>query len=145
VPSLLVGSTDFSAGMADAFFFAVGAPPVANAATAVMGLRALPLDTSPAAIARLQAIYPNSYPVTVAANPNLPGFAAQTATLAYDNVLLANAGLSNDLVRRIAQILSENKAQLVAANAAWNDFDPARMYRPLATPFHPGAIAYYTR
>jgi hypothetical protein len=146
VDNIFVGTLDFAAGVVDAFFFAIGVPPVANAAAAVPGgVRMLPLEISEAAMTRLNAIYPDAYAVTVAPSDPPLGFDTPTPALAYDNVLLANDGLSNDLAGRIARILAENKDALVAQNGAWNLFDPAAMYRELPTPYHPGAAAYYTQ
>jgi hypothetical protein len=144
VANVVLGADAFEAGEVDAFFFAAGTPRVQQADAAVGGLRMLPLDMSAEAIARMEAIFPEGEAIVQPPTPAQRGFTEPTPLLAYDNILLVNAGVDDATVTQIVRILAENKPALVAIFPGFNDFQPAQMHKPdLPVPYHPGALAYY--
>jgi ABC-type nitrate/sulfonate/bicarbonate transport system substrate-binding protein len=61
VPNAARGAEDFGNGKTDALFFALGSAAVMEVSTKVGGLRVLPIDDSPEAVARMQKISPPMY------------------------------------------------------------------------------------
>jgi hypothetical protein len=135
---------DFIAGKTDAFWFALGSGKVKQAAASVGGLRALPVPTSPDAVAKMNKFVPGSYPVVISPSRNLDGIAEPTPVMGYDVVLFTRADLSAETVYKIARAMHENKKDMAAVFAPLNGFEPdnmARRYDHLD--YHPGAIKFY--
>ncbi len=146
VPNVLRGADEVIAGRSDATIFALGAGKVAEVnATIAGGVRFLQLDDSPAGVERMQKVLPEAYIVTVEPAPSLAGIVGVTKTMAYDYVLIAGKHVSDEAVARVVDVLSDNKAALVANFRAFEDFDPARMAKKTPVEYHPGAIAAYTK
>jgi len=76
-PNVVVGADQFTDGRADAFFFAVGAAKVAEV-NAAAPVRILPVADDAAALARMQAIFPEAYVTMVGPAPGLVGVGAAT-------------------------------------------------------------------
>lgn len=145
VPNVIRGTDDFIAEKTDAGFFALGAGKVAEASASVGGIRFLEMDDSPAAVARMQKVLPESYIVTVNPAPSLAGIVGPTKLMAYDYVLIAGKHMKDEAVARVVETLAANKAALVEAFAGYQGFDPALMAKKLPVAYHPGAIAAYTK
>lgn len=142
--NVITAANDFAAGKTDAFLFALGAAKVKEVAATVGGLRALPIDPSPAAIARAQTLLPGSYAYVVEPSPALPEVAAATPIIAYDFVLFTRKGVADDEIFRLTKALYESKADLAAVFKPFVLFVPDRMARPYAgLTYHPGAIKFY--
>lgn len=107
------------------------------------GVRFLPFDPSPAAVAAVTRHVPHSYVVEVKPGPGRVGVETPTNILVYDYALWANARVSNDAVAKVAQALYENPAELKATSPLWAEFDPAQLGRDVGIPYHPGAIKVY--
>ena len=60
-------------------------------------------------------------------------------------VLIASAGLSDDVAYQITKAIVENAEALGEAHAAWKSFDPEAAFKPenVGIPLHPGAERYY--
>jgi uncharacterized protein len=137
-------SEDFDAGKVDTLFFAIGTAAIKQAAATVGGVRALPIDTSPEAVKRMQDVMPGSYVVHVNPAPNLDGIAEPMSLIAFDMVLYTTDKTADDVVYRAAKALYENKKELASTFAAFNGFDPKTMAKPVKdVPFHPGALKFY--
>ncbi|NCO16058.1 MAG: TAXI family TRAP transporter solute-binding subunit [Alphaproteobacteria bacterium] len=141
-PNVVVGADLFTDGRADAFFFAVGAAKVAevNAAAAV---RIVPVADDAAALARMQAIFPEAYVTNVAPAPGLVGVSDATPVMAFDNLLLTNAATPDAVVRAVVAGLAAEKAALTAGFPLFRGLDPAALHKPgLRAPFHPATVAW---
>jgi len=145
VPNVVRGATDFAAGKADAFFFALGAGKVAETDAAVGGIRALGIDPSPGALQRLQKYIPVGYGDLVQPAPHLPGVVGPTRILAYDYLALAGKDTPAELVYQVTKAMHGGKAGLAAAFKPLAEFDPAKMAKELGKglEYHPGAIKFY--
>jgi uncharacterized protein len=73
-PNVSRSAEDFTAGKTDVLFFALGSAAVKQAAATVGGLRVLPIDDTPEALARMQKLLPGSYSLEV--KPRLPSRAS---------------------------------------------------------------------
>lgn len=143
-PNVLNGATDFTAGKTDALFFATGSAAVKQAAVTVGGLRVLPIDASPEALKRMQAVLPGSYTIEVKPSPQLDGITAPTNLVAFDMVFFTQPTMAEATVYEVTKVLHQNKEALAATFPAFNLFDTATMAKPVqSVAFHPGAIRYF--
>ena len=143
VPNVVRGADEFAAGKADAAFFAIGGAKVSEVDAAVGGVRFLPLDTAPAAVKRMTDLVPGAYVAEVQPRSGLAGIDKAIPVMAYDYVLLTGKHVPPEQVEKALKTLADNKAALVAAFAAFNDFDPKRMGLSTGLPVHPGAESYF--
>lgn len=143
-PNVAREAEDFISGKVDVLFFAIDSALVKQAAATVGGLRALPLDTAPAAIARMQKLLPGSYVLKIDPAPGRDGITKPTNLLAFDMVLYTNAKTPENTVYRITKALYENKKELVQTFVGFRPLDPKHMAHPVKdVPFHPGALKFY--
>ena len=143
-PNVAREAEDFTSGKVDVLFFAINSAAVKQAAATVGGLRALPLDTAPEAIARMEKVLPGSYVVKVDPAPGRDGIDKPTNLLAFDMVLYTNDKLPEDTIYRATKAIYENKDELAATFAGFKIFDPKHMATPVKdVPFHPGALKFY--
>ena len=144
VPNVVGGANEFAEGKSDAFMFALGAGKVTETDAKVGGIRVLPVDPSPEAMARLRKFVPVAYADTVPPGKGRAGVLAPTKLLAYDYLLLASTKVPDEPVYQLTKILHDNKPGLVAGFGALASFQPDRMNKDLGpVQFHPGAIKYY--
>jgi len=143
-PNIISQAQDFSAGKSDVLFFALGSAKVMEVAAKVGGLRVLPLDDSPEAIARLQEINPTAYIDVVQPAPGLEGVFEPTKTTHMDLIFYTHDRVSDDIIYKVVKAIYENKEDLVASFAAFKPFRPERIATPLKNiDYHPGAIKFY--
>lgn len=142
---LLRAADDFIGGASDAFMFAVGGPKVAEAnAAAVGGVRFLPMDDSPEALAGMQAVRQEYHVALQNPAPPLAGIPEPTKLMEYYIVLLTHADASDDLVYKVVKAAYENKEGLVAGHPSFNAFTQAGMAVPHERlQYHPGAIKFF--
>jgi len=143
-PTVPRSADDFAAGKTDMFYFALGSAKVMQVGAAVGGLRVVPLDDSPAAIARLQAILPGSYLVVAQPGKNMEGLDQPTKVVARDMILVTNDKVAEDIVYKTVKALHGSRQSLVSTFVGLGRFEPARM--PIAingVPHHPGALKFY--
>ncbi len=110
---------------------------------ALGGVRFLPFDPSPAAVAAVTRFVPHSYVVEVRPGPGKTGVEVPTPMLVYDYVLWANDKVKDDVVARVLDALYSNVADVKATSPLWAEFEPAQMGRDVGIAYHPGAIAFY--
>ena len=143
VPSVPRGVDDFIAGKADVAFFAFHGGKVQEADAAV-GIRWLALSPDKNAEAAMQKHVPGSYVQTVAPGPKSLGIAKPTPMMAYDYLLVTSAGVSDDVIYKIAKTLGDNASEVSKLHPTLSDFDRASMAPKLGElAYHPGALRYY--
>ena len=145
VPNVNRGADDFIQGKVDAFFFAIGSGKVREAGAKKGGVRALPIDPSPEAMARLHEIVPQIYALEVKPSPANYGIDTPTTIAAMDFVFLANKDLPDDLIYNVAKTLHGGKDELFKSfKPLGANFSPDLMAKNLpAGEYHPGAIKLY--
>jgi TRAP transporter TAXI family solute receptor len=144
VPNVVGGANEFAEGKADTFMFALGAGAVAEADAKVGGIRVLPTDPSPDAMARMRKFIPVAYATKLAPRPGLVGVVEPVTVYAYDYLVLANTKVPDDAVYKLVKIMHGNKDGLAAGFGALRGFDPKRMAKDMGpVKFHPGAIKFY--
>ncbi len=133
----------FKRGTLDAAIAAVGSRPTRDMKAAQGALRILPIDDSRDAIARMRRHLPQSYVITMKANPKLPGLARDVKIMAFDYTLWAHRDVQDDTVHRVVQAMHERAADLRAAAPLWRSFRVENMARDAGIAYHPGAIRFY--
>jgi TRAP transporter TAXI family solute receptor len=141
VPNVVRGADDFTSGSADTFTFAFGAPKVREVDATVGGIRALEIPASGMAAAR--KIFPDGYLVKAAPNPFFIGVTQPMDVYAWDNLLITNDKVPDDVIAKIIDTLVNNAADLVAVQPALRGISAQNMYVDYKLPYHPGALKYY--
>lgn len=143
-PNVVRQAEDFMAGKTDTFFFALGSAAIKQANASVGGVRVLEIDSSPAAVKRVQDLLPGAYVMQVSPHPSVEGLSKPTRLVAFDMVLVTRAELAEDTVYKVTKALYENKQDLVGTFPPFALFNPKGMAKPLqSVPFHPGALKFY--
>jgi TRAP transporter TAXI family solute receptor len=145
VPNVVAGADALQNGRADAFFFAVGAAKPSEV-HAVIPLRVLPMSEDPADIARMQAIFPDGYISTVPPSPAFAGVNVPTPVLSYDNMLVTNDRVSDEIIFTVLDAIANNKEALAAGVALFGGMNPDALYKDsIITPYHPAAREWQQR
>jgi len=143
VPGLVAGADAFMSGRTAGFLLALRAPKVREA-NARHGIRALPLDNTPATLAAIRQHLPVAYLALEKPGPANPGIIEPTWVIAYDTLLFASTATSAATVYRMTRALFANKDDLVAGAPAFRFFSRDAMAKDLGVVgYHPGAIRFY--
>jgi len=110
---------------------------------ALGGVRFLPFDDSPAAMAALSKYIPNAYITELKPGPGRVGVDVPTKMLVYDYVLWAGDKVKDDVIAKTVDALYTGVAELKATGPLWNEFEPALMGKEVGLAFHPAATRYY--
>lgn len=110
---------------------------------ALSGVRFLPFDPSPAAMAAVAQHIPYSYVLEVQPGPGKTGIDTPTNMLAYDYALWTNAKVKDEVVAKVAEALFANAADVKATSPLWREFEPREMGRDVGIAYHPGAVKFY--
>jgi TRAP transporter TAXI family solute receptor len=143
VPGLVGGADAFISGRTEGFLMALRAPKVREA-NARHGIRALPIDNTPATLAAIRQHMPVAYFALEEPGPTNPGVNEPTWVIAYDTLLFASTKTNEETVYRMTRALHGNKDRLVAASPAYRFFSRNTMAKDLGVvEYHPGAIRFY--
>ena len=143
-PNIVKSADDFMAGKVDAFTFGLGTAKVKEVTASVGPLRALPMETDAAAVARMRATLPGAYVLQMAPTPVFPEITAPMPMIAFDMALVTNAAVPDDAVYKVVKIIHAKAQELGDTFGGLRRFRPDAMaikYEGLA--YHPGAIKYY--
>jgi hypothetical protein len=135
---------DFKAGKLDVFFFAVGAPKVAEVAASVDGLRMLPYENTPEVLKRMQAVRPEYYLTELKPAPHIVGLDKPAYVHTFDFIIGVGAHVPDEAVYQFVKAVHGNKKDLAGGHPSFNRFDPANAAKPQPTlPHHPGAVKFF--
>jgi TRAP transporter TAXI family solute receptor len=143
VPNTSRGNEDFSQGKCDSAMMALGAARLKQTDAQVGGVRIVPIDTSPEAIARMKKYVPYSYVYTLKAG-SVPGAEVETPIMSYDIILMASTKTPEDAVYKAVKAMHGGKDKLTNITRVFRDFEPAKMqtnYEGLQ--YHAGALTFY--
>lgn len=145
VNNVVRGADDFVRGKTDVFFFAVGSGKILQTSAKVGGVRALSLDPSPAAMARLNKIFPVGYALKIKPRKQNHGIVKPTFVNAFDLVFLTNSKVSDDVIYKVTKTLHGGKKAMFASFKPLGAmFSPKRMVKKLpAGRYHSGAVRFY--
>jgi TRAP transporter TAXI family solute receptor len=141
VPNVVRGAEDFASGAADMFFFAFGAAKVREVDATVGGIRALVVPK--AGLAAAQKILPEGYLTPAQPSPFFVGVEQPMDVYTWDNMLLTNAKVKDEVIYKMIEVMEANKSELVTVQPALRDFDAKKLYKTYNIPYHPGALKYF--
>jgi uncharacterized protein len=141
IPNVIRGADDFTAGSADMFFFAFGAPKVREVDATVGGIRALEIPESGMAAAK--KILPQGYLTQTTPNPFYIGVEKPMGVYSWDNMIFTSSKVSDEVVIKLIDTMAKNKEDLIAIQPALREFSPAALYTDYDIPYHPGALKYF--
>lgn len=107
------------------------------------GVRFLPFDDSPAAVAALGKHVPYAYITEVTPGPATTGVSVPTKMLVYDYTLWANSQVKDEVVTKVIEALHGGAQGLRDSSPLWKEFDPAKMGGNVGIPYHPAAVRFY--
>jgi TRAP transporter TAXI family solute receptor len=141
VPNVVRGADDFTAGAADMYFFAFGAPKVREVEATVGGTRVLTID--PKGMDASHKISKWGYLTPATPGPIFIGVEQPMQVYTFDNVLFTNAKVSDDFIYKFLDTLEKNKNDLVAIQPVLRAYSAAAGYKKYDIPYHPGALKYF--
>lgn len=143
-PNILKSADDFMAGKVDAFTFGLGTAKVKEVTASVGPLRALPMETDPASVARMRDVLPGAYMLNVEPTPIFPEITQAMPMMAFDMALVTNAEVPDETVYKVVKTMHAKAKEMADTFAGLRRFKPDAMaikYEHLS--YHPGAIRYY--
>lgn len=143
VPHVVRGADDFMQGKVEASTFAIGAGKMAEVDAKVGGIRWLSMPGDPAAEKRVRTIMPAAYIEKLEPAKALVGIAGPTNVIFHDYLIVGGAQMSDDTAYKIAKLLYEQQAKLVAVSKIFGRYKKENLARDHGVPFHPGAIKFY--
>ncbi|MEO7402791.1 MAG: TAXI family TRAP transporter solute-binding subunit [Burkholderiales bacterium] len=146
VPAVNVirAADDFKSGKLDVFFFAVGAPKVAEVAASVNGVRYVPLNVGPDSLAALKKVRTEYYFTKANPAPHVAGIDKPTDVLTIDLIIGVGAHVADDAVQEFVRAVHKSKAAMVEGHPAFRAYEPneAGKLQP-RLPHHPGATKFF--
>ena len=143
VPNVIRGADDFISGAVDALYFAFGAPKVREADASVGGVRALDASASPEQLAGSRKLFPYGYLTPTGPAPMFVGVTEPINVYTIDYMLFTNAKVTDEVVYKIIDTLTNNKPDLIAMAPHLGAFNPALLYKKFDMTYHPGALKYF--
>src|SRR5258708_29180323 len=123
------------------FSFAFGGPKVKEADARVGGIGGFEIDE--AGMPAAKKIMPWAYLTQIGPGPIFTGVEKPMKVYSFDNVIIASAKVSDDLVYKILDLMEKNKDELVAVQPAPRERTPAFVYRQYGVPYHPRALKFF--
>lgn len=144
VPAVNVvrAADDFKSGKIDVFFFAVGAPKVAEVAASVGGVRYLGFTKEQEA--RFKSVREEYYLSPVKPAPHIAGVESELLAQTFDNIIAVGVHVKDEVVAEFIKAVSGAKAALIEGHPTFRAFEPQNAAKPHPRlPFHPGAVKYF--
>lgn len=141
VPNVVRSADDFISGASDMFFFAFGGPKVREADATVGGIRVLEINEAGMDAAR--KVTPYGYLTDAAPGPVFTGVTKPMKVYTFDNVLITNAKVPDEVVYKMIEVLDQNKSDLVSVQPVLREFSAATLFKKYDIPYHAGALKYF--
>ena len=110
----------------------------------VGGIRVLPFDDSPEAVARMQKAFPVGYLLELKPGPGTLGVSKPIKTMAFDFVLVTSKDTPDEVVYKVVKAMHGGKKSMAGVSKAFNNFQPSEMPKQYdGQTYHPGAIKFY--
>ena len=142
VPNLVRGVDELIGGRADITTFALGSAKVSEADAAV-GIRFVTLPNTPEALKGLKSEFRTAYIAEAKPSPRYAGVKEPIYVMQYDYTVFASDKVKPEIVKKIADIIANNKEALGNAHPLFKEMDLTRLYNDIEVPYQDGAKAYY--
>ena len=142
VPNLVRGVDELIGGRADITTFALGSGKVSEADAAV-GIRYVTLPNTPEALKGLKSEFRTAYLAKAEPSPRYAGVKEPIYVMQYDYTVFASDKVKPDVIKKITDILANNKEALGNAHPLFKGMDLTRLYNDIEVPYHDGAKTYY--
>jgi len=142
VPNLVRGVDELIGGRADITTFALGSGKVSEADAAV-GIRYVTLPNTPEALKGLKSEFRTAYLAKAEPSPRFAGVKEPIYIMQYDYTVFASDKVKPEMIKKITDILANQKSALAAAHPLFSGMDLARLYNDIEVPYHDGAKAYF--
>ncbi len=143
VPHVVRGADDFMQGKVEASTFAIGAGKMSEVDAKTGGIRWLSMPDDEAAQKRVKAVMPAAYIDKLEPAKSLVGVVGPTNVMFHDYLVMGGAQMTDDDAYKIAKMLYEQQAKLVAISKIYGRYKKENLARDHGVPFHPGAIKFY--
>ena len=143
VPNLVRGVDEFVGGRADITTFALGSAKVSEADAAVKGIRYISLPDNPKALAGLKKEFRTAYIAKAEPSPRFAGVKEPINIMQYNYTIFASSKAKPELVKKIIDLIANNKEALGAAHPLFRGMDVKVLYSDIEVPYQDGAKAYY--
>jgi hypothetical protein len=143
VPHVVRGAADFMQGKVEASTFAIGAGKMSEVDAKVGGIRWLSMPGDAAAEKRVKAIMPAAFISKLEPAKPLIGIVGTTNVIFHDYLVMGGTQMSDDNAYKIAKMLYEKQANLVAISKIYGRYKKEDLARDHGVPFHPGAVKFY--
>ena len=144
IVSLPASFNAFKEGKIDGVSTAVGSAIVSELNASVSGgVRYVNMIDTPEAVQRTLKLAPSTFIAEVKPRPNLVGVEVPTKVLAFDYMLWAGKGVSDEVVYKVVKAMYEHEKELRQTSPLWNSHSSKDMAKDQGLPYHPGAIKFY--
>jgi TRAP transporter TAXI family solute receptor len=141
--SVLPGIQAMMDGRVEASTCAAPGMPIIREADARIGVRWLPVNTSPEAVKRMKEIFPGSFPDTLKAG-QAPGLKEDIPVLGYHFYLTSSTQTDENTVYQITRTMWDHNEELFKINPQLKFWTDDQAVASSATiPYHPSAIRFY--
>jgi hypothetical protein len=143
VPNLVRGVDELVGGRANITTFALGAGKVSEADAAVKGIRFISLQDTPQALAALKKEFRTAYIAKAMPSPRYAGVKTPINIMQYNYTMFASSKMSADRVKKITEILVNNKEALGKSHPLFRSMEVKEVFTNIDVPFHDGAVSYF--
>jgi TRAP transporter TAXI family solute receptor len=142
VPNLVRGVDEFVGGRADITTFALGSAKVSEADAAVK-IRFISLPNTPQALAGLKKEFRTAYIAKAEPSPRYAGVKEPINIRQYNYAIFASSKTKPEVVKKITDLIANNKEALGAAHPLFRGMDLKVLYTDIEVPYQDGAKGYY--
>jgi len=144
-PTGIKGVEDFMAGKVDAVLWSMSSGKSHQAHTAVKGIRWLPMESTPAAMAAMKKYAPGAHVEMLKPSKRYPAVDKPLPAITAPLVMVGSTKTPPEAAMVVARVLREHQKALAAGFRPFGGLDPDKVAIDVAVPYHPAAAAYYKK
>lgn len=133
---------DFMSGKIDAYNYSLSSG-LTKQAHAKVGVRALSLPDTPAALKALRKHAPGSRIENRNPNPKYGFITAPTNIMVVPFLIMSSAKVSDEIVYKVTKAIFENQKKLIASHKVFLSMEKKKLHVDVGVPYHAGAVKFY--